>query len=242
MVDFRTEKTDVVILCGGLGKRLRSVIDDRPKVMAEIKSEPFLDILIGYVASFGFKRFILCVGYMSEAIKKYYKQRSTSLEIIFSEEKELLGTGGAIKNAQSLIQSDPFLAMNGDSFCKLNFRDFYKFHTMKRAILTIALSKLENDRSRGVVILDRDERIVKFKEKVESVKGSYCNIGIYLMKQEIFQIMENNKAFSLEYDMFPVLTGKDFYGYYRGDDFIDIGTPQNLVKVAAFLKKCILKP
>lgn len=236
MVNFMAEKTDVVILCGGLGKRLRSVVDDRPKVMAEIKNEPFLDILIEYAASFGFKRFILCVGYMSEAIGKHYKQKATPFEIIFSEEKEPLGTGGAIKNARSLIQSDPFLAMNGDSFCKLDFRDFYKFHTMKRAMLSVALSKLKNDQSSGVVILDEDGRIAQFKEKVESAKGGYSSVGIYLMQQEIFHSM-GKKAFSLEYDIFPNLVGKDCYGYYRGDEFIDIGTPQNLVNAEAFLKK-----
>lgn len=227
---------DVAILCGGLGKRLRPVISDRPKSLAEINGIAFLDILIQYVANFGLKRFILCSGYLGDAIRKHYQQIPGSLEIVFSQEKEPLGTGGAIKNAQSLIQSSPFLVLNGDSFCKLNISDFYKFHLKKKAVLSIALSKPGNDQNSGVVILDRKEKIVKFNEKAKPVKGCGCSVGIYLMEKKIFQLMGKNKAFSLEYDLFPPLAGKDCYGYYRKNNFIDIGTPQNLFKASEFLK------
>lgn len=80
-----TRNIDVVILCGGKGERLWPVVSDRPKPMAKIVHRPFLDILIGYVSSFGFKRFILCVRYMKEFIKDYYEDKKG---IIFSEEKE----------------------------------------------------------------------------------------------------------------------------------------------------------
>lgn len=227
---------DAVILCGGLGKRLRPAVSDRPKSLARINGVAFLDILITYVASFGLKRFILCSGYMGNIIKKHYQQIPGDLEIVFSQEKEPLGTGGAIKNAQSLIQSSPFLVLNGDSFCKLNLPDFYKFHLRKKAVLSVALSKPEDNQNCGVVILDNKERIVKFNEKVKPVKGSRRSAGIYLMKREIFQFMGRNKPFSLEYDLFPALAGKNCYGYYCKKDFIDIGTPQNLMIASDFLK------
>lgn len=227
---------DVVILCGGLGKRLRSMIDDRPKSLAEINGVAFLDILIQYVSSFGLKRFILCSGYMGDTIRKHYQRISGALEIVFSQEKEPLGTGGAIKYAQTLIQSSPFLVLNGDSFCKLDLSDFYKFHQNKKAVLSVALSKPGDDQNSGVAILDCKKRIVKFNEKAKSVKSSRCSAGIYFMEREIFQLMGRSKVFSLEYDLFPALAGKDCYGYYCKNDFIDIGTPQNLKKVADFLK------
>ncbi|MFH1309976.1 MAG: nucleotidyltransferase family protein [Candidatus Omnitrophota bacterium] len=228
---------DVVILCGGLGKRLRPVVSDRPKPMAEVNSEPFLDTVIKYAASFGFKRFIFCTGYKAEAIKNYYEGRTNSLEFVFSQEKEPLGTGGAVKNAAELIKSDPFLVMNGDSFCDLNFCDFFKFHTIKKAVFSIALSRPKNDQNSGIVVVDRDKRIVAFKEKSGAEKGNYCNAGIYFMKREIFRIMGNKEVFSLEYDMFPALVGKDCYGYYEGNDFIDIGIPRNLAKASNFIRK-----
>jgi len=227
---------DVMILCGGLGKRLRVMVSDRPKSLAEINGIAFLDILIQHVASFGLKRFILCSGYMGDTIREHYQQIPGALEIVFSQEKEPLGTGGAIKNARSLIQSSPFLVLNGDSFCKFDLRKFYKFHLIKKAILSIVLSKLKNDQSSGIVILDQDKRIVEFKEKAELTRGTYSSAGIYLMEQEIFQIMKNKMVFSLEYDIFPALTVKDCYGYYCKNCFIDIGTPQNLMKASDFIK------
>jgi len=230
------ENIDVVILCGGLGKRLRPVVNDRPKSLAEINGVAFLDILIKYVASFGLKRFILCSGYMGDAIREHYQQISHALEIVFSQEEEPLGTGGAIKNAQPLIKSNPFLVINGDSFCKLNLPLFYKFHLKKKAVLSVVLSKPKNDQNYGVVVLDRQGKIIKFNEKVKPVKGSFCSAGIYLMEQEIFYLMGANKVFSLEHDLFPVLAGKDCYGYYRKNNFIDIGTPQNLMKAGDFIK------
>lgn len=227
---------DVVILCGGMGKRLRPVVSDRQKSLAEINGVAFLDILIQYVASFGLKRFILCSGYLGDTIQTHYNRVPGALEIVYSEETKPLGTGGAIKHARPLIQSSPFLVLNGDSFCKVNFSDFYKFHLKKKALLSVVLSKPRDDQNSGVVILNRAERIIRFNEKVKPVKGSRCSSGIYLMEQEIFPLMVGNKVFSLEYDLFPALAGEDCYGYYCKNDFIDIGTPQNLRKAWDFLK------
>ena len=227
---------DVVILCGGLGSRLRSVVSDRPKSLAKINGIAFLDILIEYLSSFGLNRFILCSGYMGDALKKHYRQNRGDLEIVFSQEEEPLGTGGAIKNARSLIRSSPFLVLNGDSFCRLNLSDFYKFHLKKKAVLSIALSKSCNNKNSGVVTLDRRGKIINFNEKIKPTRGSRCSAGIYLMEKDVFRFTGRNKAFSLEYDLFPVLAGKDCYGYYHKNNFIDIGTPQNFMKASDFIK------
>jgi len=227
---------DVVILCGGLGKRLRPMVSDRPKSLARINGVVFLDILIRYVAGFGLKRFILCSGYMGDAIKKHYQQIPGALEILFSQENEPLGTGGAVKHAQPLIQSESFLVLNGDSFCKLNLPEFYKFHRKKKSILSVVLSKPGDGQDSGIVVLDRQAKIVQFHEKVKPSKGSLRSAGIYLMSREVFKFMGRNKVFSLEFDLFPALAGKDCYGYYCKKEFIDIGTPQNLIKASDFLK------
>ena len=227
---------DIVILCGGLGKRLRPIVSDRPKSLARINGVAFLDILIQYLAGFGLKRFILCSGYMGDAIKKHYQQIPGALEILFSQENEPLGTGGAVKHAQPLIQSGTFLVLNGDSFCKLNLPDFYNFHLKKKSILSVVLSKSGDGKDSGIVILDRQAKIVQFHEKVKPSKGSLCSAGVYLMDKKIFHLMGKSKVFSLEYDLFPVLAGKNCYGYHCKNDFIDIGTPQNLIQAADFLK------
>lgn len=97
MIHANPESIDEIILCGGLGKRLRSVINDRLKSMAEINGKPFLDILIEYVASFDFRHFILRTGYKDYVISEYIKEKYNRgrLDFLFIQEKESLGTGGS---------------------------------------------------------------------------------------------------------------------------------------------------
>lgn len=219
------ENMDVVILCGGMGTRLRNIVSDRPKVMAEVNSRPFLDILIDYVAGYGFKRFILCVGYMKDFIKKYYEQRSSDLKILFSEEKDLLGTAGAIKNAEALIQSNPFLVMNGDSFCKIDIKAFLDFHINKKALASIALVSPDKDADYGVVTVDDNRRIMSFNEKVMPDVDSFISAGVYFFNRDVLDFVPANTNYSLEYDLFPKITDKGIFGYITGESVIDIGTP-----------------
>ena len=137
---LRPSKIDVAILCGGFGKRLQRVVKDIPKPMAKIKHRPFLSILIDFIASYGFRRFILCTGYKADIIEGYYSQRYNNLSIEFSREEKPLGTGGAIKNAENYIKSSPFLVVNGDSFCKINLREFVSFHFKKDSLISIAVN------------------------------------------------------------------------------------------------------
>jgi len=115
-------KIDVAILCGGLGTRLKNVINDRPKSMAEINGTPFLDLLIDHIAKFGFKHFILCTGHMGETIENRYAGKKPAINIEISREIQPLGTGGALKNGSQLITSNPFLVVNGDSFCAVDLK------------------------------------------------------------------------------------------------------------------------
>jgi len=124
---------DVVILCGGVGSRLRSVIGETPKAIAKIGDRSFLDILIENISGFGFKRFVLCTGYKSDLIEKHYKDNNLGVDIVISKERDPLGTGGAVKNAQELVNSDPFLVVNGDVLSGVNIKDFLSFHLNKQA-------------------------------------------------------------------------------------------------------------
>lgn len=225
----KSAEIDVVILCGGVGKRLRDVINDRPKVMAEINGRPFLDILINFVAGYGFRRFILCIGYMGDKIRQYYQAKAGSMNILFSEEEELLGTGGAIKNAEPLIQSSTFLVMNGDSFCPLNLCGFVDFHFTKRALLSMVLANIEQAGDCGIIELDDSKRIITFDEKGCGKKG-LVNAGVYLFDKSVLSLIPADTPYSLEYDLFPKVTAREFYGYVTRESFIDIGTPERFEK------------
>ncbi len=226
---FDLRDIDVVILCGGLGTRLRPVIFDRPKVLAKIGEKTFLDILIGELIEQGFRNIILCVGYLKNKVKDHF-QYERDYNIAFSEEEEPLGTGGALKKARPLIKSDLFIVLNGDSICKVKFSDFYDFHVSKKACLSMVLVRTKAAMDFGSVVLDGSHRITSFKEKVASRDESLINAGIYLMQKEIFFLMPEEKHFSLEYDFFPKLIENKCYGFITDNELIDIGTPERYEK------------
>lgn len=229
---------DVVILCGGFGKRLQSTLPNRPKVLAPIKERVFIDILIESFVKQGFKRFILSVGYLKQQIINHRFENIKEIELTFSEEETPLGTGGAIKKCQTLIQSDPFLVTNGDSLCKLDFKNFLEFHFLKGGVTSFALSTVGDRKDGGNVEILPSQRIVNFKEKnTQNLKKNYfINAGVYIMNREVFSLMPTFDTFSLECDLFPKLLGNDCYGFFTESDVIDIGTFDRYVKAIGYLE------
>ena len=235
VLDLKT--IDVVILCGGLGKRLRPAVGESPKVMATIDAHPFLDFLLDYMDGQGFRRVILCTGYKAEMIEDYYDHRKTDLTIEYSREEEPLDTGGAIKHAQALIRSNPFVVMNGDSFCPVHFDKLLNFHRTKKACASIVVAKADDKGDFGSIALDDSGKIAGFKEKIKGDGPAYVNAGVYCFANDIFERMPRKSKFSLEHDFFPSLVANEFYGFTVEEKFMDIGTPQRLAKAKRFFKK-----
>lgn len=228
-------KIDVVILCGGFGKRLQNVVKDIPKPMAKIKHRPFLSILIDFIVSYGFKRFILCTGYKADVIERYYKQKTNKLTIEFSREEKPLGTGGAIKNAENYIKSSPFLVANGDSFCKVNLKEFVDFHFRRDALISIAVTNVDVCDDYGVITVNNLQQIVKFNEKAKGYKNRLINAGFYLLKREAFLLMPEKNSFSIERDFFPKIIKRNLYAFETQESLIDIGTPERYEKAKHLL-------
>lgn len=218
----RPEDIDVLVLCGGLGKRLRKVVKDVPKPMADIGGRPFLDMLLRYVSDFGFRRFILCTGYMGEKVKQYFKDQE-NMELYFSEEKEPLGTGGAVKNAEPYVKSKTFLVMNGDSICKMDLIDLLDFHQKREALASIALVESGAEADYGSVNIDGALRVLGFLEKKKS--AGYVNAGVYVFDRDLMELIPDG-ACSLEYDVFPNILERNVYGYVTNCGLLDIGTPE----------------
>ncbi len=252
---------DVAILCGGLGKRLRPVVGDSPKVIAPIKRRPFLDFILYHLLQEGFRRVILLTGYKAKVVEDHYRPKghpltlprtscflicarhevsgAEGLTMEFSREKKPLGTGGAVKNARGLIKSNPFFLLNGDSFCPVDYQEFLRFHFSKKAWGSIVLSSFKENRDFGQVVVDPSQRILDFKEKPENnlSAGCHANVGIYCFPKEIFQGMPKAAAFSLEQDVLPGLVQKRMYGFVTDTKFVDIGTPERYQKA----KKVLIK-
>ena len=215
---------DVVILCGGLGTRLRSISEDLPKSLMPFAGRPFIEILMETLLPFGFKRFVLCVGHLREKIRaNFYKSH---YDVVFSEEEDPLGTGGALKNAESAIRGSLFLVMNGDSICPVDFYRFYSFHRQKGGVLSLVLAKPQAGQDYGVIEADENQCIISFREKKECSGTMFINGGIYFMQRDVFRHMPASNRFSLENDLFPKILSQGCYGYQEDTEVIDIGTPE----------------
>jgi len=217
---------DVVILAGGLGKRLHSVTGGAQKVLAKIGDQPFLEILIDYIASQGGRRFILCVGHGSEEVVAYFKNKYQDREIIFSREESPLGTGGAIKQASRHVQTDHFLAMNGDCFCVIDYLRLIAFHQKHKAKATLAITHVSDARDYGRILINEHDQIMGFQEKQTLLQGGLINTGTYCFNRDVFSLVNTPSKFSIEHDFFPHLVGQGFYAFEVKNRFIDIGTPE----------------
>ena len=216
---------DFLVLCGGLGTRLRSVTGDTPKVMAEVQGEPFLDFLIRYLIKQGARRVILCAGYKAESLAVHYKEKFREIEIEMSIEREPLGTGGAFRNAGTLVKNDIVFGLNGDCFTPVRYAPMLAFHRKKNALFTLAGVRVEGNKDFGTIVMNGQDEVTAFKEKFETQEVQYISAGIYCFPRAVLDMMPAGK-FSIEYDLFPKLIGKGFFGYKVDAPFIDIGTPE----------------
>jgi len=230
-------QTDIVILAGGLGKRLQALTRGRQKVLAKIDGKPFIALLIEFIASQGGQRFILCTGHGAEAVERTLADAFPKLDIVFSREEEPLGTGGAIKQAAALVHSPRFLAMNGDCFCVIDYGQLINRHISRKAAATIAVTRLDDAREYGTIEIGSDGRIEAFKEKQPAAAPALINTGTYCLNKDVFDLAKTPQKFSIEYDFFPRLVGKGFWSFEVPNKFVDIGTPERYQWAQEHLKE-----
>ncbi|MFQ6009493.1 MAG: nucleotidyltransferase family protein [Candidatus Zixiibacteriota bacterium] len=230
-----------VILAGGLGTRLRTVLADRPKVLGKVGGRPFLTYLLDQLAAAGLKRVVLCTGYLGDQVRKVFGESYGPLQLVYSQERAPLGTGGALGKALPLLESDSVLIMNGDSYCDVNLQDFLVYHDAKNAGATIVLVEVSDSSRFGGVTMDGDGAIVSFEEKNDSGGLGAINAGIYLVKRPLIETISKQGAVSLEREIFPAWVGKRFYGYRCRCRFLDIGTPESYVLADKFFDQDIVE-
>lgn len=220
-----------LILAGGLGTRLGSMIKDLPKPMALIEGKPFLEYQIGFLKNAGISDIILCTGYQGEKIQQYFLDgKKHGITIRYSHEKEPLGTGGPIKYVRDLLDCE-FFVLNGDSLFMIDMNSMKSFHRENNADATLALVNVKNSSRFGTVQLDANFQIKEFSEKENSSEG-YINGGIYLFKKSCFDWNNLPDKFSIEKEFFPCLVkNKKVFGFVSESYFIDIGTPEDYKKI-----------
>jgi len=226
-----------VVLAGGLGTRLRSVVSDRPKVLADVAGQPFLERIFDQVRDCGITKVVVCTGYMAEQIEQLYGGKYRELEIVFSRERALLGTAGAVRFAYDLISTERALVLNGDSFCDFDYETFYTAHIEQDAEASLLLTYADDCSRYGSVAIGEDCGISSFIEKSATAGRGLINAGVYLINCSLIREIPPGRVLSLEKDIFPGWIGRRFFGHASArPTFIDIGTPQSLRQAQALFE------
>ena len=223
-----------IILAGGLGTRLRKVVSDRPKVMADLNGKPFLYYLLDQLADAGIKQVVISTGHMALIIEETIGSSYKGLEVDYCREETPLGTAGALKLAGEVMDSPRCLVMNGDSFVEFDPFSLFMFHRRKGANTTILLRKVEDTTRYGTVEIGAEHEVVRFREKGSSAGPGLMNAGVYFVEIGVLERIPDKTPYSLEYDFFPVITGHGLYGCKTEGRFIDIGTPESYAQAEKF--------
>ena len=224
----------VAILAGGLGTRLRPVVSDRPKVIADVGGRPFLEWSMDALDRHGFRDVVLCAGYQSERLSQTLGSRQGNLQLRYSVEDQPLGTGGALRHALPLLKSDLVLVLNGDSFCEVNLRAFLEAHVVVRARASLVIARLEETGRFGRVTLRPDWTVQDFHEKSSDPEPGWINAGIYLFRRDLLAGLPDEQPISLERDLLPRWLAEGIHGFPATGKFIDIGTPESLAQAEGF--------
>lgn len=221
-----------LILAGGLGTRLRSVVADRPKVLSEVAGRPFITHLLDQLSSAGVQSATLLTGYKGEMVEAELGLTYKKMILGYSREETPLGTGGAIRAAARVIACEQLLVLNGDTFFDI---DYHKLvHEVPAGSDLMACRRVDNVERYGAVQLDSKGRIVALAEKGDSGPG-LINGGIYVLQREAIAAWPES-VFSIETSYFPKrLVSKWLYGVACEGKFVDIGVPEDLERAAEML-------
>ena len=224
------EIKEAIVLAGGLGTRLRPAVPDLPKCMAPVNGRPFLSYIIDYYTSQGIEKFIFALGYKHEVIVGWIKQQYPALNVEYAIEKEPLGTGGAIQLAVEKAREKDLLILNGDTIFKIDLPMLTSFHEDNASACTLALKPMKDFERYGVVEINEEGLITRFKEKKHYQEG-LINGGAYLLNVGRFRQQKRPSVFSFEKDYLErCFTFMPMYGCVQEGYFIDIGIPEDFEK------------
>jgi len=217
-----------VILCGGLGTRLRGILGDRPKCLAPVGDRTYLDFFTSYLHRQGLNEFIFATGYGHEQVEGWLRAERRSWRWTLSREQESLGTGGALRLAATHVTDDRFLAFNGDTFLELDCAGLLDCHAAANSPITLAAVEVTDTAAFGRLEIFR-EHVVDFREKGQPGPG-IINGGAYVIDRD-FIAAQPEGYFSLEKDVL-MRPGFQPAAFVTRGRFLDIGTPENLAKAA----------
>lgn len=221
----------VLILAGGRGVKMRPFTYELPKPLIPFKGKPLLEHTLELLKKFGFDDVVLSTGYLSQKIKDHFGDGSQfGVRITYSEESKPLGTAGALRYAQPLLQAGPFLVLHGDILIEVDLKDFVEFFLKEKDLACLALTSVRDPSDYGVAQLE-GEKITGFEEKPRRSRAHLVSAGVYIFDPAIFERLPKKIPSSLETDVFPELARSgELLGYSFSGQWFDISDPKTYEK------------
>lgn len=222
-----------LILAGGEGTRLRPLTSTIPKPVVPLVDRPFISYMLEWLGRHGVDDVILSCGFMAGALRSVLGDGAWhGIRLRYQEEPEPLGTGGAVKFAQGLLDSR-FFVLNGDVLTDIDLTAQLRQHESTGARVTLALVAVEDPSSYGLVRRNPDCSVKEFVEKPgpEQLETELINAGAYVLEREALEAIGPAGAnISIERELFPALVDRGLFGYAADGYWLDIGTPERYLQ------------
>jgi mannose-1-phosphate guanylyltransferase len=230
-----------ILLVGGFGTRLMPLTKNTPKPMLTVAGIPVTEHQIAMAKSAGITEIVLATSYLSEVFIPYFGDGSQwGIKMKYAVEKEPLGTGGAIRNAAQLLDTDQsVVVLNGDVLSSHNLAEQIRQHEAHDADVTLHLTQVQDARAFGCVPTDSQGRVTAFLEKMENPVTNQINAGCYVFNPRVISTIPLDTVVSVERETFPqlVANGAKVFGFVESAYWLDIGTPRALLKASIDIVK-----
>jgi len=221
-----------LILAGGEGTRLRPLTTTHPKPVVPLVDRPFIGFMLDWLRGHGVTDVVMSCGHMADGVKRVLGDGSAfGVSLQFVEEPRPLGTGGALKFAEDVLE-DRFLMLNGDVLTDIDLTAQLRQHEETGARATLALYPVEDPSAYGLVRLAGDRQVTEFVEKpsADQIDTNNISAGAYVLERSVLDLLEAGRPASIERDVFPRLVGHGLYGFVGGGYWMDIGTPERYLQ------------
>ncbi len=230
-----------IVLAGGEGTRLRPLTSTRPKPLMPVADRPCIDYILRSLVEADIRKIIIATHHLSDKlIKAIGDGLDYDASIVYSFEETPAGTAGAVKRLEEFIDKTFVVAM-GDIVADVDLKSLIEFHNDRKAVATIALTKVDDPSQYGVAAISNEGRILKFQEKpkLEEAFSNLVNAGIYVLETSVLEFIPTGKMFDFSKHLFPSLLEKGLpvYGKVLDGVWMDIGRPGDLLRASLEMVK-----
>ncbi len=221
-----------LILAGGEGTRLRPLTSTVPKPVVPLVDRPFIAFMLDWLRSHGVEDIVISCGHMAAGVRNVLGDGDAfGVRLRYVEEPRPMGTGGALKYAESLLE-DRFFMLNGDVLTDLDLTSLLEHHKSSDAVATLALTPVEDPSNYGLVRTQDEGQVTEFVEKpsADAVDTRNISAGAYVLERSVLDLLEPEQPASIERDVFPQLVGSGLYGCVSEGYWLDIGTPERYLQ------------